>query len=215
MKIITDHILGFIFPDKTASSPPVSMDILLDRSRYDFIEIYPSIYTICRYKDSLIRGLVHKLKFKGDEKTASLMGSCMARHIDLFLKDLLHHQPHVSHYQVIIIPVPASKRRERSRGWNQCEILARHIPPWSNSRLLVNTHLLKRTETTDFQKKLSRKERLEAQKDSFILQPSHAIERQIIIVIDDVVTTGATLQESIRTLTDYGYQYVFGFAFSH
>lgn len=215
MKNIATHVLNFIFPDKVSKCGPLTLDTLLVRERYCFEEIYPKIYRICRYKDPLIRNLVHTIKFKGDEKAAEIIASCMARHIDRILEPLLRSYLPNLRYKVLIIPIPSSHRRRMSRGWNQCEIIARHIPSWSIYRPLVALHILKRSETTSFQKKLSRKERLAAQKDSFTVFPHHTLEETIVIVIDDIVTTGATLQEAITTLTQGGYTKVFGIAFAH
>lgn len=214
MKNIVAHVVNFIFPNKI-SQCGLTINTLLTQERYCFEELYPKIYSICRYKNTLIRNLIHQVKFKGDETTAEIIASCIARHIDTILESLLRNHPPDHRYKVILIPIPSSHRRRMSRGWNQCEIIARHIPSWSVYRPLVALHILKRSETTSFQKKLSRHERLQAQKNSFTAFPHHSTDETIVIVIDDIVTTGATLREAITTLEKGGYRNVFGIAFAH
>lgn len=106
----------------------------------------------------------------------------------------------------IVIPVPLSKKRERWRGFNQAEILAREFAanfsyPLSNE--------LKRIKHRRAQTSLNEAERLENVKGAFAYTGGDLTGRTVIL-IDDVVTTGATLNEATLALRVRGAARVYG-----
>jgi len=107
----------------------------------------------------------------------------------------------------LIVPVPLSKKRLRWRGFNQAEILARtfvgHYGREMNGRDLV------RLKHKKPQAKLSEAERLYNLKDCFVWRGADLGKRNIIL-IDDVVTTGATLNECAKVLKANGAGEVWG-----
>lgn len=123
-----------------------------------------------------------------------------------FLKD---HSPAVlkNFSQAILIPVPLHKKRQRWRGFNQAEALAYYIAEHFN--LEVDKSGLQRVRHTRAQAKLGEEERKKNITGSFIWQGEELNNRSIII-IDDVVTTGATLEECAQALKQAGAREVWG-----
>jgi ComF family protein len=91
-----------------------------------------------------------------------------------------------------IIPIPLSARRMRQRGYNQSEEIAKGIALHFDKP--INTTCLVRKKHTNTQTKKDRMERWENVADKFTVLNRHELEGKHILLVDDVVTTGATLE---------------------
>ena len=100
----------------------------------------------------------------------------------------------------IIVPVPLHSQRQRWRGFNQAEILATTLTRQTG---LPIKHLLKRIKPTRVQKDLSQAQRLQNIRDVFQITSPEARGKNVLLV-DDVVTTGATLREAVKVLKRNG-----------
>lgn len=127
--------------------------------------------------------LLHQIKYQGNERLAVLLGR------QLGLK--LASNPR---FQTVdaIIPVPLHRRRERQRGYNQslliCQGIVKHF-----QRPLITNNLI-RKKYTETQTKKNREERLENMKEVFTVRNSKELENKHILIVDDVITTGATTE---------------------
>ena len=104
-----------------------------------------------------------------------------------------------------VVPIPLHPRRLRERGYNQAEILARIIYSQikkDNDSCQLETQALRRTRYTMAQARLNRSERLVNLKNAFVWSGVSAPKN--ILLIDDVLTTGATMQECARVLRASG-----------
>lgn len=106
----------------------------------------------------------------------------------------------------VIIPVPLHRTRERERGFNQAFELARHLA--RVTAIPVARHWLLRTRPTKVQAGLSRRERRLNLRGAFALSKEAEIEGKRLLLLDDVFTTGATLNECARILKEQGAQRV-------
>jgi competence protein ComFC len=106
----------------------------------------------------------------------------------------------------LVVPVPLWPKREKERGFNQAEVIAKMVgKQWG-----LNTgNLLVRVKDTGHQTGRSRRERLEAVKDAFKLKIDGLLAKTILLV-DDVWTTGATMRECTRVLKRAGVGRVWG-----
>lgn len=104
-----------------------------------------------------------------------------------------------------LIPVPLHWYKENFRGFNQAELLAKHI-----DRRVDNC--LRRRKRTQTQVKLNRQERIENLKDVFQLK--RQINYNAVVLIDDVMTTGTTLEECAGVLKEGGVKKVYGLVFA-
>jgi ComF family protein len=140
----------------------------------------------------VIRDCIMQLKYKKKTGLVKILGRAL---VD-FLKELPYD---IKGYD-FLVPVPLHKRRLRERGFNQAELLAKEIGRYFKIPVLSNN--LKRIINTDFQSKLARKERLKNVKDAFVVKDPICFEDKRIILIDDVFTTGSTVNECSKALKE-------------
>ena len=140
-------------------------------------------------KDSLVQTLITQLKYHHNKKVGILFGKLMGEAIAVEEK----------FKQVdMIIPIPISASKMNSRGYNQSEVIAVGMQQVWN-RPIVDDVLIKKS-WSNSQTKKDRKARLQQVPDLFFLQKPTSIEGKHILLVDDVLTTGATLEAAIETL---------------
>ena len=149
------------------------------------------------------RALVHALKYKGADYVANYMGHLMAQRYP--------HLPELAGAEVVI-PVPLYPSRTRKRGYNQSELLARAFA--KEIPLSCNTTCLVRTRDTQSQTKLDRKGRLENMTGVFTCVRPEDVHNKIVLLIDDVATTGATLEGCAIALRQAGAKRVMAYTFA-
>jgi len=107
----------------------------------------------------------------------------------------------------MVIPVPLHRARERERGFNQSEVLAEGISRAMGISLTKG--ILKRRKNTKDQTYLNAQQRAENVKGAFVVTRPEKINGKNVILVDDVMTTGATLNECARMLKETGATRVF------
>jgi len=114
---------------------------------------------------------------------------------------------------LVLIPVPLHRRRLHYRGFNQAELIARSVSEKFGERIEVRT-LLKRIRHTSQQAKLSKLERQENLDSAFVIDDfeyfDNFLEGRLFFVVDDVCTTGATLDNCAKVLKKAGVGKVYG-----
>lgn len=106
-----------------------------------------------------------------------------------------------------LVPVPLHKAKLRERGYNQSEILAKEIGKIINKEV---SNCLIRKKNTKSQTKLKEEKRIENVRNAFVFNNNYNIENKRIILIDDVMTTGATLNTCAQVLIENKAKEVFG-----
>ena len=106
------------------------------------------------------------------------------------------------HQIELILPVPLHVKRLRQRGFNQAGLLAKALG--RRIGLCVHFDTLVRKHWTEPQTRLNRQERLQNVKDAFLVADPAAIEGKSVLLIDDVFTTGTTINECTKTLKRAG-----------
>lgn len=139
--------------------------------------------------DGLLQHLLHGLKYQ-DKK---YIGSFLGKQLGYDLAQL-NWQQGID----VIIPVPLHPKKEAARGYNQTELIADglgevlHLP--------VITGALERTRNTESQTQKTREERIANVEAAFSLKNAEHIKDKHLLLIDDVLTTGATLEACAQTL---------------
>jgi competence protein ComFC len=109
-----------------------------------------------------------------------------------------------------LLPVPLAGSRKKWRGFNQAEILAMHIG--TELRIPVESHALRRRNERTNQAKLNKQERQSLNND-YEVHPTK-LYHQTVCLIDDVVTTGATLEACAAALHEKGTRKIYGLTFA-
>lgn len=105
----------------------------------------------------------------------------------------------------LLVPVPMTKKALRKRGWNQCELIAREISKADTGKIMeIRADVLCKTRETGDQVGRTREERLASLGLCMKVTDEESVRNRNVIVIDDIVTTGATLGEAKRALLQAG-----------
>jgi competence protein ComFC len=108
----------------------------------------------------------------------------------------------------VVVPVPLHPTRERERGYNQAALLSK--PLAKRLRLPHKAVLLMRTRARPDKQVLSLEERWESVRGAFATRPGSQVDNLRVLLVDDVLTTGATLDACSRALRDAGAKSVLG-----
>jgi ComF family protein len=158
-----------------------------------------ALRSVFRHEDE-VRTLVRALKFHGISSLAEPLGDCMA--------DLLGDAAELD----ALVAVPMSGRRQRIRGYNQSQLLARQIASCTNLPVIdVLTRQGKQTPQTETSTAAQRRDNM---RDAFRSQKTDLITGKRLVVVDDVATTVATLDACARILLAAGAKEVFGLTFA-
>jgi ComF family protein len=143
-------------------------------------------------KGSAYQAILHDLKYKGNRRAGLYLGQLLG-----------HALTHTTFSDCdLLIPVPLHRRKLRQRGYNQSEIIARGISGILN--IPVENNMLIRSIQNDSQILMGRIERFENVSGNFDLSSRHPdISGKKVLLIDDVLTTGATLEACSRILLDH------------
>lgn len=140
-------------------------------------------------KDSLVQTLITQLKYHHNKKVGILFGRLLGQTIAVEEK-----------FNLIdcIIPIPISSTKINSRGYNQSEVIAMGMQQIWNRPIIVDV-LIKKT-WSNSQTRKNRAARLQQVPDLFVLNQPNSIEGKHILLVDDVLTTGATLEAAVTSL---------------
>ena len=155
-------------------------------------------WACCSYQGAL-KELIHYFKYKNRLS--------LERQLSEFMVNFIKGYRLPVNYCDYIIPVPLSKNRLREREFNQAQILARNVARYCGLNLLDN-NLCRRRDTVS-QAKLNKDARWQNMLDAFALKVPEMIKGKIILLVDDVLTTGATASESAKALKKSGASAVF------
>ncbi|HEX2395408.1 MAG TPA: phosphoribosyltransferase family protein [Bacteroidales bacterium] len=140
-------------------------------------------------RDSRYRQILHDLKYNGQKRVGIEFG----RLFGLELRNTAFKTAD------LILPVPLHPAKLRKRGYNQSELIAQGISVAIN--VPVETGFISRINPTATQTKRTRYERWENVRDSFRISRAEQLKNKHVILVDDVITTGATIEACASALT--------------
>jgi len=150
------------------------------------------------YED-ILRESIHIFKFEKKKGIHKPLGELLVNYLKEQHPDLISQIDY-------IIPVPLHRKRLKLRGFNQAQLLSIYISKYFNLPLNFD---LKRIRYTIPQMSLSREERLENIKGAFEVKNYKAIVGKTLLLVDDIFTTGATVNECSQVLIKRGVKQVF------
>jgi len=200
-----DFLLEVVFPGQAA------------KALSDFIAAHPELenapardgtYSLLPYRHPAVRSAVWLFKYRGSREIGRIFGTAIAAHISAKLPDhplFARVDTQSPQKPLLVIPIPSSKKRLRERGFDHGAMLAGFSAEKDAAgRFEIGHGVLYKIKDTKRQAHVKdRKIRLQNQKDSMAADPKKASGR-LIILIDDVSTTGATFAEAKRALQDAG-----------
>jgi ComF family protein len=162
------------------------------------------IYAACSYENTRVKKLLHSFKYKPfNKELAAPLASLVAGHFSLSEKN-----PDFN--DTVLVCVPLAPKRLRWRGFNQAQAIAKELADiW---HIPIEPDCLARTRETKIQADLAQTERRENIKGAFICRNNTRIKNKSVLLVDDVVTTGATMEECARVLSKNGAAKIIGIA---
>ena len=136
--------------------------------------------------DGPLRAIVHALKYDRRRSLARPLAALLA-----------HHGASVLCGADVAVPVPLHRSRKRARGFNQAADIARCLP-------IPSVHVLKRVRSTVSQTDLPAARRHANVRNAFALRRGQHVTGLVVVLVDDVSTTGATLESCARVLKEAG-----------
>lgn len=210
------RFLDFLFP------PRADELVLRGVSDDDFLsllsprlvpETRPGTVALLSFGDVSVRAAIHEAKYHGSERAFRLLGSVLA--------DYLRDADDVGRLtsNTCLVPIPLGKERMKERGFNQAEEVVRRALRSLDGHFVLNIDLLERVKETQSQISLERRSREKNMRGAFFASPElmrrRASSNTTYILIDDVLTTGATLQSAIDALKEAGAEHIIPLALAH
>ena len=152
------------------------------------VEIEKGVFFIDFTKKEGVQQVLHSIKYQNQKKLA------------IYLSEELTKKLGATFFETIdvMIPVPLHPKKLKIRGFNQADLIATGI--YNCFKIPIDTSSLQRKEFTESQTKKNRLERWENVQNAFEVKEKLTLNKKHILILDDVFTTGATLEACIKTL---------------
>jgi len=176
------------------------------------------IFPLFDYRNPLVKKSIWLLKYKGKKRLGIVFAEVMHGAI---LEELSELSVMENFRNPILIPIPLAQKRQRERGFNQAEFICKYlieIDKKNNSggNFKLEKDILVKPKDTEHQARIEdRQKRLKNIVGSFFVKNPEKIKGRNIIIIDDVSTTGATLNEARKILKQAGAKKIVAFTVAH
>jgi ComF family protein len=171
-----------------------------ERLAHEFERKFFSEKIICGFislfvfeKDKELQQIIHELKYNGKFSIGTFLGKEAARQSKQQLNDW-----HID----FIVPVPLHHLKRAERGYNQSDFIGMGIK--SELQIPLKTNAIRRIRFTETQTSMNLAERKENMQGAFKITKSKILKGKNILLIDDVITTGATITECGKVLKEIG-----------
>jgi len=176
-----------------------SLEVVHEEIHSDSKYIKKVYYSL--FYNRFIRELIKKYKFNGKNYLYKAFGEILVETIE---------KNNLSQDIDMVTYVPSHRRKEALRGYNQAELLARYIAE-KIEKPLCRENLVK-TKWTEEQSHSNKADRVVNLRDSFHLKKPEKIQKKRILLVDDLITTGATMEECGKILIRNGAKEIIGLA---
>ncbi|MCX2680539.1 phosphoribosyltransferase family protein [Galbibacter sp. EGI 63066] len=162
-------------------------DNLTEKIFFGRIKIENAASFLHFHKKGVVQHLIHNLKYKGHEKIGAFFGTWMGSELS---------QSHRFNDIDMVIPVPLHKKRLRQRGYNQVSEFGKHLA--KELQIPFHDDMLQRTRHTKSQAFKDSADRATITSGDFLVSKDELLVNKHILIVDDVVTTGTTLEACIN-----------------
>jgi ComF family protein len=162
-------------------------------SKYKTNFYFDRAFSPCAYTGA-IKNLIHEFKYSGKDYLGKPLGKLM----NSFIRD---YQLPIQHLD-FILPVPLHRSRKRQREFNQAEILSQEVAREFDKKVLTDAFI--RVKPTKTQTELTLRQRHQNVEQSFLVTKPRLIKDANLLLIDDILTTGATANEAAKCLKNAG-----------
>ncbi len=210
-KSTSEVLINFVFPRRESAALFVALTETDIAKRAKHSE---SSFALFDYHDPLIHSLIWHAKYKGDALAIELIGGLMRNNLYEEISERLAFN---GGGKALLIPIPESKKRHLEKGFNQVALIGEVIAAKEGKEIFeLNTTLLKRQKEVVRQTDLKKRtERLKNMKDVFTVTDPAVLKDRVVVLIDDVTTTGATLNEARKVLEKCKPAHIEVLAFAH
>ncbi len=214
LKGFLNYILDTVLPPRSnfAIVQKLNEEKINNLPKADPVEAMDFIHPLFYYKNKTVRAIVWELKYRENSFPLEFIGKLIFEEILAEISDIKIFDNDAA---FLLIPIPISRLRRQERRYNQSEYIAKEILPYDLDHLLTYApQWLEKIKETDRQShSQSKKDRMTNLHDSFLADTR--VQGKYVILIDDVVTTGSTLNEAKRSLLDKGAKDVLAWTLAH
>lgn len=202
MKELVETIFNVMFPPRDESGFFISWKLSDYSNKLTKAPTHEKFSSLFSYKDPLVKKLIRSFKYEKIDSIGKHIAVLLADEIlNQFVDDAIDRSD-----KILIIPIPISKQRMKERGFNQIGWIAKKVAHELGGSFIYKDDLLLKIKHTKKQSTLKRSERLSNPKGSFAVHKK--IKNKKVILIDDVITTGATVNEAKRALKEAGVKHI-------
>lgn len=222
VKDFLDSILTLLFPEKESLLGVAELRQLQSATPETLLKDAPSkeplphgaMFASLNYQHPLVKELIWQLKYKHKKKLAKLFAECL---YSSMIEELAEKKLFDNFTNPLLVPIPLSKKRLRERGYNQTELIASEMSLIDSAQnFSVNTSVLYRIKDNEHQARLKdKKSRLENSRETFAILDASKIRGRNIILLDDVITSGATMLSARKELLRTGAREVYMISVAH
>ncbi len=200
-------LLDFVFPPRETERIVRSIQPETLAALVNPVTNEGGVTALLPYREPVVHALIIETKYHGNTTASELLASVLSD----YLLERMSEETELEQRNIALVPLPLSGKRKRERGYNQVEQVLRKTAKQLGARM--ETNLLTRTRDTTPQTRLTREKRQENIASAF--RSGTPDSTYLYIVVDDVLTTGSTLREAVRTLTGAGADRVIAVALAH
>lgn len=217
VEYIKNLLLNTLFPIKClgcGTKDEVFCDNCIAKARLAERETDRNIIALFDYRDPIIKKIIWELKYHHKRYLGEKLGEILYENL---IEEISNIKSGFINRALIVIPVPISKKKTKTRGYNQAFHIARGFCKKENHEIfeLRDDIIYKKIDTLPQARITNRKRRLENVRGVFDIKNNQDIKNRTIIVIDDVTTTGGTINEIAKILKKSGAKKVIGFTIAH